>query len=204
MADLNETFLKNTAYDIKEMPVAYFNDTINNKGQREQFIKNTIRLNGDNITELSTYFFSDENIDLINKQLLLKVYKKSNKKYKIPFQSKTNMLIVMRYVWIQYSKNLDFNIKEQIKELNCIVVGEIYPVVLTNIDQNIKYLEMVEINETSKFNVNTLPISSNLETANSKTANLETPNLQISNDLKPISSLFKNENKSESNYDFIY
>jgi len=187
MADLNKTFLKNRAYNMKEMPIAYFNETINNKGQLDQFIKNTIRLNEDNITKLSTNFFSDENIDLINKQLLLKVYKESNKTYKIPFQSKNNMLIVMRYVWIQYSKNLDFKIKEQIKELNCIVIGEIYPAVITNIEQYIKYLEIVEINETSKFNVNSLPISST-------TSNLETSNLQVVDDLKPVLNLFDNEN----------
>lgn len=160
MSKINEAFLKNKPYNIKEMPIAYFNESINSEGQREQFIKNTIRLNEDNITELSKYFFSDANINLINKQLVLKVYKKSGKKYKIPFQNKDDMLVVMRYVWIQDSKNLDFNIKEQIKTLNCRVVGEIYPNVMTNIEQYIKYLEDVEKNESSKFQVNDLPVSS--------------------------------------------
>jgi len=160
MSKINEAFLKNKPYNIKEMPIAYFNESINSEGQREQFIKNTIRLNEDNITELSKYFFSDANINLINKQLVLKVYKKSGKKYKIPFQNKDDMLVVMRYVWIQDSKNLDFNIKEQITTLNCRVVGEIYPNVMTNIEQYIKYLEDVEKNESSKFQVNDLPVSS--------------------------------------------
>lgn len=160
MSKINEAFFKNKPYNIKEMPVAYFNESINSEGQREQFIKNTTRLNEDNITELSKYFFSDANINLINKQLILKVYKKSGNKYKIPFQNKDDLLVVMRYVWIQDSKNLDFNIKEQITTLNCRVVGEIYPNVVTNIEQYINYLKDVEINETSKFKVNDLPVSS--------------------------------------------
>ena len=160
MSKINESFFKNKPYNIKEMPVAYFNESINSEGQKEQFIKNTIRVNEDNLTELSKYFFSDVNINLINKQLILKVYKKSGKKYKIPFQNKDDLLVVMRYVWIQDSKNLDFNIKEQITTLNCRVVGEIYPNVVTNIEQYINYLKLVEINETSKFKVNDLPVSS--------------------------------------------
>jgi hypothetical protein len=67
----------------------------------------------------------------------------------------------MRYVWIQYSKNLDFKIKEQIKKLNCIVVSELAPQIVTNVDQYYGYIKDVEIRNKSKFNLIDLPQSSN-------------------------------------------
>ncbi len=179
MADFNKTFIKNKAFNIKELPIAYFNNDPNQKEARDQLIKNTIRLNEDNLTELSRYYFSDANINLINKQLILKVYKDSGKKYLIPEQSKEDMIVIMRYVWIQYSRNLDFKIKEQIKKLNCLVINEIYPMVITNVEQYFGYLEDVKINESSKFGVNDLPVSSTTLIEN-----------RFTTDLKPISEVF--------------
>ena len=65
----------------------------------------------------------------------------------------------MRYVWIQYSKNLNFKIREQIKELNCNVVSEIIPDIITNIQQYFGYLEDYKEKEKSKFKLNTLPVN---------------------------------------------
>ena len=65
----------------------------------------------------------------------------------------------MRYVWIVHSRNLDFKIKEQLRLLNKIVVCEILPSVLTNIDQQIGYLKDFKDRENSKFKVNNLPVS---------------------------------------------
>lgn len=167
MSNIKDSFpinQKKIPFDIKELPIVYFNDKKKENELTNQFIKNTIRQDEDHITDLAKYFFSDVNIDLINKQLVLKVYKKTNKKYMIPFQNKDNMLIVMRYVWIQYSRNLDFKIKEQIKELNCKVVKEIYPNIITNIEQYYNYLNDWEKGEESKFQVNDLPVSSKVTT----------------------------------------
>jgi len=180
MADLNDSFnIKNKKFNIKQLPIAYFNANADKEGSRDQLIKNTIRLNEDNITELSRYFFSDANINLINKQLIMKVYNKSGKKHIISFQSKEDLIVVMRYVWIQHSKNLNFKIKEQIKDLNCLVVGEIYPNIVTNIEQYYKYIEDVNNRENSNFKVNDLPVSSTNIIENRKTS-----------ELKPISEVF--------------
>lgn len=46
----------------------------------------------------------------------------------------------MRYVFIEYSRNLPFKIEDQIKDLNCRVVGEILPQVISSVDQKIGYL----------------------------------------------------------------
>lgn len=157
MSKIEDSFLKNKTFNISEMPTVYFSESKDKEELKRQFIKNTLKQSEESITQLAMLFFSDENIDLINKQLVLNIYKATNKKYKIPFQDKDKLLIVMRYVWIEYSKNLDFDYKEQIKKLNCVVVYEISPNIITNIEQQIGYEKKLEREEKSKFNVNTLP-----------------------------------------------
>ena len=160
MSKIEDSVLPNVKFNIKEMPTAYFSESKDKELLSKQFIKNTTKQAEEEISQLSILFFSDENIDLINKQLVMRVYKVTNKKYRIPFQSKESLLIVMRYVWIQYSKNLDFQIKEQIKKLNCIVVSEIVPQIITNVDQHYGFLKDLETRKSSKFNLIDLPQSS--------------------------------------------
>ena len=162
MSKIEDSFLKNKSFNINEMPIAYFSESKDKEELKRQFIKNTLMQSEEAITQLAMLFFSDENIDLINKQLVLNIYKATNKKYKIPFQDKDKLLIVMRYVWIEYSKNLDFDYKEQIKKLNCFVVYEISPNIITNIEQQIGYEKKLEMEEKSKFKVNTLPQSTRM------------------------------------------
>jgi hypothetical protein len=83
-------------------------------------------------------------MDIINKQLILSVWKKSNKKYKIGFQDKKKLVIVMRYIFIEYSKNLPYDLTKQINELNCITVGAIVPDIITNFEQKLGYLPDIE------------------------------------------------------------
>ncbi len=116
----------------------------NSKDMRKQLIKNIVKTTECNFSTVETVFFSDENIDIINKQLILSVWKKSNKQYKIGFQEKNKLIIVMRYVYIEYSKNLPYNIDKQINDLNCIVVGAIVPDIITNFEQKLGYLKDIE------------------------------------------------------------
>lgn len=131
----------NNKFDITQMPQAYFSGNINADNNRKQLIKNVFKQPECNISRLIDVFFSKENIELINKQLVLTVYKKSNKKYRIPFQKKEDLMVVMRFVYDKDAKHLPFKIKEQIKQLNCSVVKEILPNIFTQVEQNITYLE---------------------------------------------------------------
>lgn len=135
---------KKVIYNISELPSAYFCDNKKANNLRNQLIKNQVRINECEQGDLETTFFSDENIDLINKQLILSVYKKSNGSYKISPQSKESLTIVMRYVFLEHARHLPYNISGQIKELNCRVVGEIFPNLITNITQRIDYLNEIE------------------------------------------------------------
>ena len=136
--------MTNIKFDFNELPIAYFNDNVNSDALRNQLIKNEVRISECNQGKLEDIFFSDENIDTINKHLILSVYKKSKGKFKISKQSTQSLIIVMRYVFIEYARHLPFNVDKQIAELNCRVVSEILPSVITNIRQKIDYLKEIE------------------------------------------------------------
>lgn len=131
-------------FDFVEMPNAYLCDNPRTNKARQQMIKNQIRIASDYQGNLEQVFFSDENMDLINKQLILSVWTKTNKTIKIGPQSKENLLIVMRYIFIEFARHLPYDIAGQIRELNCMVVNEILPLVITNADQRIGYLRDIE------------------------------------------------------------
>lgn len=131
-------------FDFHKLPIAYFNDNINSNELRNQLIKNQVRISECSQGKLEDIFFSNENIEILNKHLILSVYKKSKGKFKISKQSNQSLIIVMRYIFIEYARHLPYNIDKQIAELNCRVVGEILPSIITNIRQKIDYLKDID------------------------------------------------------------
>ena len=205
--DINDSVLENPTFDIKQLPIAYFNENKNSEELRDQFIKNTIKQSEECISDLAKYFFSDCNIEIINKQIVLKVYNITNKKYFIGFQSKDNLLIVMRYIWIQYSKNLDFKIKEQITELNNMVVEDILPNIITNIEQYYGYLKDYEDRENSKFKVNDLPVSTKMTRGTTELPSMSETFHNVyrdSNQSNCIKPAIKYQKPKKTNYSFNY
>jgi len=97
--------------------------------------------------KLQEIFFSKENIDNLQNQLRYWTWIESNKKHIVARQSDDDMVIIMRSVYFQYGKNLDFNIADQVKELNGMVLQYALPVVLSNIEQYLYY----------KYDVSRLP-----------------------------------------------
>jgi hypothetical protein len=131
-------------FDYHAMPSAYLCDNIKSNELRNQFIKNQLKTTECDTGLLENVFFSDENIDLINRQLIYSVWKHTNKEFKIRPQSKEKLLIVMRYIFIEYARHLPFDIKGQIKELNCRMVTDILPDIITNVQQHVGYLKDIE------------------------------------------------------------
>jgi hypothetical protein len=147
MPDLTSEVKNNSgipSFDFEEFPVGYFSDNIKGNLLRKQLIKNQLKISECNVGDLEKTFFSKENIDLINKQLILSVYINTNKQFLICTQKEADLLIVMRYVFIEYSRNLPYDINNQIKNLNYRVVNEILPTVVSNVDQKIGYLKDIE------------------------------------------------------------
>jgi len=135
---------KNKKFDLSEMPAAYFNDNIMANGLRSELIRNQVSISECAQGELEETFFSKNNISNINKQLIYTVWVKTDGMYKISEQSNESLIIVMRYVFIEYARHLPYDITGQIKELNNIVVGEVAQNVITNATQRVGYLKEIQ------------------------------------------------------------
>ena len=75
-----------------------------------------------NNTILSDTFFSAQNIKIIQNAIRAGVYKRSNGNYIIGEQNYDELKIIMRSIFLQHSKNLAINIRDQIEKLNKLVL----------------------------------------------------------------------------------
>ena len=93
-----------------------------------------------NSTDVSSIFFSDTNVNLLQLGIRNKILNLSNGKYNIGKQSVTDLKIIMRSIYFQYGKNTSNNVKEQVLDLNTRVIDWCVPEILSNIKQSDKYL----------------------------------------------------------------
>jgi len=81
-------------------------------------------------TSLSNAFFSNANIKILQNGIRAGVYKRSNQQYIVGEQNVDELVIIMRSVFLQYSKNLPSDIQGQIERLNNLVldyaIGQVY------------------------------------------------------------------------------
>ena len=73
-------------------------------------------------TELIDAFFSRENITNLQRGIQQGVLVRSRHKYRIGFQDEDTLFIIMRSIFLQYSKNLQTDIPGQIQGLNARVL----------------------------------------------------------------------------------
>jgi len=93
---------------------------------------------------LSDTYFSKENIEMLQNMIRYNVWLKTNKEHIIGKQSETNLTIIMRSIYLQYSKNNNNNIKEQIRELDTMVVEWCVPKIVTEVKQYIGYKKDIQ------------------------------------------------------------
>jgi hypothetical protein len=74
-------------------------------------------------TQLSDLFFSKENIVIIQNGIRAGVYNMSGGKYLIDNQDNEQLSIIMKGMFLEYSKNMPTNITEQIDILNNKVIA---------------------------------------------------------------------------------
>lgn len=73
-------------------------------------------------SELSNTYFSKENINKVHNDIKKKVYDLSQQKYVIDDQNMDVLKVIMRSIFLQYSKFRFDNIKQQVDEMNVMVV----------------------------------------------------------------------------------
>ena len=92
-------------------------ETINDNNCNKNIFKN---IQSDSL--LSNVFFSTENVNIIQNAIRYQIWMLTNKKYIIGPQCDTQLNIIMRSIFLQYSKNLKNKIKEQVQNLNNKVI----------------------------------------------------------------------------------
>jgi hypothetical protein len=91
---------------------------------------------------LSRTFFSPENTKIIQNAIRKNVYDRSgDKQWVIDEQSADELQIVMRSLYLQYAKNLEFDIPGQINELNRLVIEWCVPRIMSEVQMYQYYLK---------------------------------------------------------------
>jgi hypothetical protein len=90
---------------------------------------------------LSKVFFDPKNVNLIQKQIIVEVFRQTNSDYLIEKQNEADLQIVMRSIFLQHAHHLPNNIKSQIQKLNTIVVDEVVPGIVSQITAHFGYLD---------------------------------------------------------------
>jgi len=94
-------------------------------------------------TSVSETFFSKDNINLIQEGIINTVYNRSNGSYEIGKQSDQELNIIMRSIYLQEGKNLNYDIKTQVRQLNTQVIKWCVDEIIKNIKQYIEYKKSV-------------------------------------------------------------
>ena len=131
----------------------------------QDFQGSLIGLQGTNV--LNTAFFSQRNINNIQKQIQKKVLDTTN--YKIGRQSDLQLQIIMRSIYLQYSKNLNCDYTSQIRDLNKKVTDYSVDRIVVEISQFLEYR-----NEVSRI-PDPISLPKNLSNAGEKSSSLFRP-----------------------------
>ena len=88
--------------------------------------------------DVNSLFFSKENVVALQQGIRYGVFIKINKV--IDNQSERELRVIMRSIYLQYSKNLKYNIIDQVKELNSKILDYIIPKIISEIKQYDMYI----------------------------------------------------------------
>ncbi len=90
-------------------------------------------------SELNDNYFSKSNIVHLKNLIASQVYKKSGYSISAQAQSETELLIIMRAIFLQYAKHLPNDIRGQIAELNLKVLMDVVPRIITKVKMELTY-----------------------------------------------------------------
>jgi hypothetical protein len=86
-------------------------------------------------TPLSDLYFSQVNIDAVQQGIRYKVYVESKGKYVIGRQSDTELMTIMRSIYLQHAQHQPTNVVGQVKVLNSMVIEFSVPRILAELEQ---------------------------------------------------------------------
>jgi hypothetical protein len=89
--------------------------------------------------ELANIFFSKSNIDLIQDSIRYLVNQKTCGKYVISRQSDSELKLIMRAFYLQEGRHKQYNVTDEVKELNTLVLNFAVPRVIQEIGMYMHY-----------------------------------------------------------------
>ena len=95
---------------------------------------------------LQEQYFSNKNIALIQRKIKRKVFTQSKNNYVIANQDIKILKIIMKSIYLQYSKNLEKDVNRQVKTLNKLVLNYCTNNIISNIELYITYKKNVSYN----------------------------------------------------------
>ena len=125
--------------DNYNMPL--YSEQGDNWGNYENDImKNTVEK-----TPLGQLFYSRANVERLQKKIKKEVFNRTNGKYKLNVdQNVSDLLIVMRGVYLDDAENNPYQIVHQVKTLNHRTIERIIPDLISGIIQNQNYIEQLD------------------------------------------------------------
>jgi len=88
--------------------------------------------------DVNSVYFSKENIAALQQGIRYSVFRESQKV--ISKQNETELMVIMRSIYLQYAKNLPDNILSQIRELNGRVLDYVVPKITVELNQYDTYI----------------------------------------------------------------
>ena len=110
-----------------------------NPGKKSQTFESEALVNIHNKNDVSTTFFSDQNLDAIQQGIRYYVWKKSCGKYVIDRQSDNEVKVVMRSIYLNFAQHQPTDIVSQVKDLNMRVINYCVDRVLQEIGMYMYY-----------------------------------------------------------------
>ena len=96
-------------------------------------------------TPIGELFFSQENINRIQKMIKHQLFVRTNGKYKLEIdQNETDLLVVMRDIYITCLKNMPYKVIHQVKELNHKTIEKILPDMVSMVKQDDEYIKQLD------------------------------------------------------------
>ena len=131
------TVLEERSKNLDNRHFKEYNHIQENQKKETTYQRNSLSgIQTDNI--LNQTFFSKANIKIIQNGIRFHIHKKTNNI--IGKQNETDLVIIMRAIFFQHSRNLPTNIAEQIEELNEKVIESVLPNLISNVKQYQEYL----------------------------------------------------------------
>lgn len=118
-----------------------FQENINSRDFNEEAIKGVHVKN-----PLSNIFFSQTNIDALQEAIRYQVYLRSCNKFTISRQSDTELKLIMRAFYLQEGRHRQYNILEEVRALNTLVINYSVPRIVQEIQMYNHYKKDINTN----------------------------------------------------------